>query len=71
MTMRVRTVRQRLRLSQRKLAQRADLAETTVSRIETGRMKPYPGQARRIVRVLGVEVTKLFPELTARSAGGA
>jgi len=33
-----------------------------VSRIETGRLRPYRGQARRLARALGVRVEDLFPE---------
>jgi transcriptional regulator with XRE-family HTH domain len=47
--------------SQRDLASRAVLHESILSAIETGRLIPYPRQARRIARALGAEVTELFP----------
>jgi transcriptional regulator with XRE-family HTH domain len=47
--------------SQRQLARRADMTEADVSRIESGRLRPYKGQARRLARALGVRVEELFP----------
>lgn len=57
----VRILRQRRGWSQRKLARQANLPEADVSRIETGRLRPYRGQARRLARALGVRVEDLFP----------
>jgi transcriptional regulator with XRE-family HTH domain len=56
-------IRQARRWSQRRLARWADISEADASRIETGRMRPYPGQARRIARALGKDVNELFPDL--------
>lgn len=48
--------------SQRELARRANMPEAEVSRIETGRLRAYKGQARRIARAIGVPVEELFSE---------
>jgi ribosome-binding protein aMBF1 (putative translation factor) len=49
--------------NQRRLAVRAGLHESIVSAIENRRMIPYPSQARKIARALGVEVAVAFPDL--------
>jgi transcriptional regulator with XRE-family HTH domain len=49
--------------NQRRLAVRASLHESIVSAIENRRMIPYPSQARKIARALGVEVASVFPDL--------
>jgi transcriptional regulator with XRE-family HTH domain len=46
--------------SQRRLAREADISEADVSRIETGRLRPYGGQRRRLARALGVRVRDVF-----------
>jgi transcriptional regulator with XRE-family HTH domain len=40
--------RKAARLSQAKLAQLADLHPSTVSNVETGNLRPWPGQATKI-----------------------
>jgi transcriptional regulator with XRE-family HTH domain len=57
----MRKLRLSLGLSQRRLGVRADLSESQVSKIENGWLLPYPGQARRLARALGVPVEELFP----------
>ena len=57
----IRTLRQSLGLSQRRLAVQADISESLISKIENGWLIPYPGQARRLARALGVPVEELFP----------
>jgi transcriptional regulator with XRE-family HTH domain len=37
----------------------ANVSAADVSRIETGRMVPYPGQAERLARVLGLRPEEL------------
>jgi len=59
---RLRMLRQERGWTQRRLAVRANLPEAEVSRIETGRLRPYRGQARRLARALGVQLEDLFPE---------
>ena len=59
---RVREIRETRQWSQRTLARRSDMSEADVSRIETGRLRPYKGQARKLARALGVRVEELFLE---------
>lgn len=59
-TLKMRAARLRLGLSQTKVAARADLSSSDVSRFETGRAKPYPVQARRLGRVLGIPPDELL-----------
>lgn len=47
-------------LSQAQLARRARVHPSDVSRYETGRAIPYPGQTRRLARALGVESAELL-----------
>jgi ribosome-binding protein aMBF1 (putative translation factor) len=44
--------RQSLKLSQAKLAQRADMHPSTISNIETGNLKPWDGQRKKIEAAL-------------------
>jgi transcriptional regulator with XRE-family HTH domain len=46
-------IRKELGVSQSKLARLADLHTTTVSQIETGHARPWPGQLRKIADALG------------------
>jgi transcriptional regulator with XRE-family HTH domain len=46
--------RHRRRLSQAKLARRAQLDQSIVSKVESGRLRPYPCQLRRLARALGI-----------------
>jgi len=58
-------LRRELKLSQNALAQRARLHPSTISAIEAGRMRPWPGQATRIAEALGVacdQVDDVFAE---------
>jgi transcriptional regulator with XRE-family HTH domain len=55
----VRELRQQRGLTQRQLAQAADLNETWVSHIEAGRTNPAWGTVARLARALGVEVSQL------------
>jgi transcriptional regulator with XRE-family HTH domain len=48
--------------TQRQLARQADLGEAEISRIISGRQRPYSGQARRIAKALRVQVKDLFPD---------
>jgi len=47
-------------LTQAQLAERADLADATLSRIERGRLVPSVVLARRLADALGVEVDELL-----------
>lgn len=54
MTMkRLRFERKKKELSQRQLAQRADMAVQTVSAIECGALRGWPGQLTRLADALG------------------
>lgn len=57
---RLRAERLRLGLTQSKLGKRAKVATSDVSRIETGRLTPYPRQLARLARVLGVQPEELL-----------
>jgi len=46
--------------SQEQLAERLELSDSTVSRIERGVLTPDGRMARRIVRALGVPVTEIL-----------
>lgn len=50
---RVRELRLRLGESQAALARKAELHQSTVCNIETGRMVPYPSQLEKIATALG------------------
>jgi transcriptional regulator with XRE-family HTH domain len=56
--MRVR--RLELKLSQQTVGYRAGIANTDVSKIENGRQIPYPSQAKRLARVLGLQPDELL-----------
>jgi len=47
--------------NQTELAYFAQMSSADVSKIESGRMVPYPGHAQRLARVLGLEPLALFP----------
>jgi len=49
--------RKRLGLSQLEVSRRTRMAPADVSRIESGRFRPYRGQLRRLARALGWPVT--------------
>ncbi len=54
--------REKRGLSQQKLGVLVDIGASDISRIETGRMKPYPSQAERLAKVLGVDPDDLQAE---------
>jgi transcriptional regulator with XRE-family HTH domain len=56
----LRDLRLRLGWSQAKLGRKARLHPADVSRFESGRAVPYPGQLRRLARVLGVDEAMLL-----------
>jgi transcriptional regulator with XRE-family HTH domain len=49
-----RTLRVSKGFTQFEVARRSRLHPSTVSRIENGRYRPYPAEARRLARTLGV-----------------
>ena len=52
--------------TQTELAYFARISSADVSRIETGRMIPYPGQAQRLARALNLEPAELLEEIDLR-----
>ncbi len=48
--------------SQQQLGVLAGVEASDVSRIETGRMRPYPSQAERLAKVMGVRAEELQAE---------
>jgi len=61
MTNRVAQIRKQQGLSQLRLAFLTGIQPPEISRIETGRIKPYPGWRRRIARALKTTEAELFP----------
>lgn len=64
---RLKTLRQRQGLSQRKLAQVAGVSNATVSLIEHGRTDPSMGLLRKILNSLGVSFAEFFSSETSTS----
>jgi len=64
---RLKTLRQRQGLSQRKLAQIAGVSNATVSLIEHGRTDPSMGLLRKILNSLGVSFAEFFSSATSTS----
>ena len=60
---RLRAVRERLALTQEELADKAGVSRLTVSRIESGRVEPYPKTIRRLAEVLDVKPSDLMDPL--------
>lgn len=58
----LKALRERKRLSQVKLAQRADMNPATVWRIETGQRSPTVEQLERLAEALDLEVSDFFPK---------
>ena len=58
-------VRTRRQWSQEKLAEMAGLAQSDISAIERGWRKPYPKQAARLARVLGIKASELTQDASA------
>ena len=55
-------VRKKRGLSQLRLSYLTGIQPPEISRIETGRLKPYPGWVKRICRVLKCSEREIFPE---------
>jgi transcriptional regulator with XRE-family HTH domain len=50
----IRELRQRKLLSQRELAEKAGVSETTIVKLETGATRPQPRTLRKIAEALGI-----------------
>lgn len=56
--LRIRVLREAKGWSRAKLARRAEMAAGDEGKIESGRLRPYPSQLRRLARALGVQVDR-------------
>ncbi len=61
--LRVKAERLKRGWTQTELAYFARMSSAEVSRIESGRMVPYPGHAKRLARVLGLQSSELLEEV--------
>jgi transcriptional regulator with XRE-family HTH domain len=64
---RIREQREKLGISQSRLACMIGIAGSTLSNLELGKWKPYPKARRDIAEALGVTEEELFPEGDKRS----
>jgi transcriptional regulator with XRE-family HTH domain len=65
--LRLRLEREKQGLSQQKMGYRAEICPATISRIERGKIYPYPGWRKRLAKALGwpeEQADKLFEEVT-------
>ncbi len=67
--MSIQQARKKLRLSQNKLAQRCGMHPSSISLIESGRLKPSAETAARIAKALGISIEDLRD--AGQQAGGA
>ncbi|MHB8618713.1 MAG: helix-turn-helix domain-containing protein [Chloroflexota bacterium] len=58
-------------LSQRELADRSGVSQTTIVKIESGERHPHPGTLRKLAAALGVDVEKLVPQQAQPSVHGS
>jgi transcriptional regulator with XRE-family HTH domain len=61
--LRLRYERQQRGWNQTVVAFRAKMSISDISRIETGRMRPYPDQLKRLGKLFGVDGEALLEEL--------
>lgn len=61
-TNKIREIRNRLGLSQKALAQKADICQSMLCAIETGRLKPGQSAMRRIAKALRISIHDVFME---------
>jgi len=59
---RIREKREKLGLSQTKLACAIGMAESTLSNLELGKWKPWPKARRDLAGALGIPEEELFPD---------
>ena len=59
---RIRDRREKLGISQSRLACMVGMAGSTLSNLELGKWKPWPKARRDLAKTLGVKETVLFPD---------
>jgi transcriptional regulator with XRE-family HTH domain len=59
---RLRRLRDERYLSQRELADEADVSPATVFKLEANRSEPHPRTIRKLAKALGVEPSELAPK---------
>jgi transcriptional regulator with XRE-family HTH domain len=60
MFLRIKAERLRRKWTQTELGARSGVSVSEISRIETGRTRPYPDQAKRLARALKVPAAQLL-----------
>jgi ribosome-binding protein aMBF1 (putative translation factor) len=66
--MRITQERERRGWSRSELARRARMTPADVGKIESGRLRAYPGQAARLAHALRLPVDELFVEAAGATA---
>lgn len=61
--LRIKSERLERRLSQQEAAVLAKIGYADLSRIETGRLIPYPGHAKRLESLFGMPIEQLLKEI--------
>ena len=59
----LRAIRKARGLSQTQLSMFSRVHQPDISRIESGRIKPWPAAMIRLANVLGAELSDIFPEI--------
>ena len=67
----IRELRQRKLLSQRELAERAGVSETTIVKLELGATRPQPRTLRKIAEVLGLSPEEMADTLVEQGKAAA
>jgi transcriptional regulator with XRE-family HTH domain len=66
--LRIKIERLRRKWTQTDLGARSGLSASDISRIETGRLRPYPGQAARLAKALKVAPEDLLEHVEAKAS---
>ncbi len=56
--------REKIGMSKAELSRKAGLDQSLISKIESGRIKPYPSEINRISYVLGLPAEQLLTEVS-------
>jgi transcriptional regulator with XRE-family HTH domain len=62
----IRELRQRKLLSQRELAEKAGVSETTIVKLELGATRPQPRTLRKIAEALGIGIEEMADVMAER-----